>query len=54
MSPLNVTQGIQPLLDMLAAVGGPLQVIVAVAAFARRSSLWSPQAEAWRGWRSAR
>jgi len=34
MSPLTAAGGIQPLLDTVAAIGGPFQIIVAVAAFA--------------------
>ncbi|HEY5539914.1 MAG TPA: cytochrome c biogenesis protein CcsA [Coriobacteriia bacterium] len=50
MSPLNATQGIQPLLDVVAAVGGPLQLIVVVAAFALALVALVPQTEEWRGW----
>jgi hypothetical protein len=48
MSPLNVTQGIQPLLDLLSSIGGPLQLIVVVAAFALVLIALVPQAEEWR------
>jgi ABC-type transport system involved in cytochrome c biogenesis permease subunit len=48
MSPLNVTQGIQPLLDTLATIGGPLQLIIACAAVALALIALIPQAEEWR------
>jgi len=50
MNALNAAQGIQPLLDVLAAIGGPLQVIIAVAAFALVLVALVPQTEEWRRW----
>jgi len=50
MNALNAAQGIQPLLDVLAAIGGPLQVLIAVAAFALVLVALVPQTEEWRRW----
>jgi len=48
MNQLSVTQGIQPLLDTMKAVGGPLQIVIAIAALALLGVAVVPGAERWR------
>jgi len=50
MSALNAAQGIQPLLDLLAAIGGPLQMVVIVASLSLALIALVPQTERLRGW----